>query len=144
MNFHKKHLSLLFLGHYIMHTSIFLLNSASKLNKVMIINTGTCIHGPKLVEMNSLICKCVIFYIYIKMNYINLYIYMLIVGELHHVQSVNAWTLNTNWFWSNHVIYFYVQVFIIFHQVFFIANVQLIVHSLHAFSLISVYESLRL
>lgn len=76
MNFHNKHLSLLFLGHYIMHTSIFLLNSASKLNKVMIINTGTCIHGPKLVEMNSLICKCVIFYIYIKMNYINLYIYV--------------------------------------------------------------------
>lgn len=50
--FYNKHLSLLFLGHYIMQTSIFLLNSACNLNKVMIINTGTCIHGPKLVEMN--------------------------------------------------------------------------------------------
>lgn len=77
MNFHNKHLSLLFLGHYIMHTSIFLLNSASKLNKVMIINTGTCIHGPKLVEMNfANLQVCNFLHIYKDELYKSIYIYV--------------------------------------------------------------------
>lgn len=74
-----------------MHTSIFLLNSACNLNKVMIINTGTCIHGPKLVEMNfANLQVCNFLHIYKDELYKSIYIYMLIVCELHHVQSVNA------------------------------------------------------